>query len=308
LVNSQEYTYEDDILPTGLKKSLDNAQLSVDKFGSIYTTFSPTQVRIENTINSLHFNKYDLPGANSIDSLGKMSLIQKWDLNGNELYHNFTGYMDIKGITTNVDNNLYGIANYLKFAAFSSSNGQTYGIKSTSDSSDVVLFSYDNIGNFNWLKTIGSTGGDNADDIRIKDTCNSDIYFSVSGFDTLKSNNYSAPTTQKYQIFRFNPQGACTNNICYYDTATTTNSIIENSNIFIKIYPNPASDYLYIQFEGGNDSPVLTYVIYNTIGQKISEGRLIDNKINIENIETGFYYLNIKTEKGAIVQKLIINK
>lgn len=61
----------------------------------------------------------------------------------------------------------------------------------------------------------------------------------------------------------------------------------------LSLYPNPSSDYIYID---QNEMKSEKYSIYNTEGKLIKSGILID-KIEIKNLEVGVYIL--KTENGS---------
>ena len=78
-------------------------------------------------------------------------------------------------------------------------------------------------------------------------------------------------------------------------TSNTTLSIneVEFTIGNIKVYPNPASDYITIS----ELKKVEKYEIYNSIGQKLKKG-IISNKekIDIENLIKGIYFL--KLERG----------
>ena len=66
----------------------------------------------------------------------------------------------------------------------------------------------------------------------------------------------------------------------------------------IKLYPNPSKDY--IQINGLTKKSY--YFIYNTAGEIVDEGAVVDHqKINIKNLPSGMYYLNIT---GVAVTKI----
>lgn len=70
------------------------------------------------------------------------------------------------------------------------------------------------------------------------------------------------------------------------------------SNINIKIYPNPASDYITIS---GIKKRTENYEVYNLIGQKMREG-IISNeeRIDIQNLSKGIYLLKFEGENTLI--------
>ena len=70
----------------------------------------------------------------------------------------------------------------------------------------------------------------------------------------------------------------------------------------IQLYPNPATTYIQISSEE-NISGV---EIFNLKGQQILEENSYQDKINIEKLSTGVYFVSIKTDQGVRVEKLII--
>jgi endonuclease/exonuclease/phosphatase family metal-dependent hydrolase len=67
----------------------------------------------------------------------------------------------------------------------------------------------------------------------------------------------------------------------------TTSLTLENSNP-IRIYPNPVSDLILI-----SENNYENYQIFNLIGRKILGGRLVNNQINVEALNSGVYILKM---------------
>jgi hypothetical protein len=73
----------------------------------------------------------------------------------------------------------------------------------------------------------------------------------------------------------------------------------------VSIYPNPANDFIKII----SIKNIKEITIYNVAGQKIKTflvNNLNTNTINTTNLNSGFYYLRITTEKEKIIKKVII--
>ena len=70
----------------------------------------------------------------------------------------------------------------------------------------------------------------------------------------------------------------------------------------IEVYPNPASDVLYI-----NNLPceMVDYAIFNVLGQKVSAGSS-DGTITVSDLEKGIYLLQIKGEKFLETTKFMV--
>lgn len=77
------------------------------------------------------------------------------------------------------------------------------------------------------------------------------------------------------------------------------------SNSGIKIYPNPAKEYFYIQ--SGNQT--LETTIYNAVNQKIYQSAQSGiQTISTQNFSSGVYFVRIKTEHGFFTEKLVIEE
>lgn len=68
----------------------------------------------------------------------------------------------------------------------------------------------------------------------------------------------------------------------------------------IKLFPNPTQNNITIK---GLDN-IISTSLYNIQGQKI-DIELNENKINLQHVSSGIYFLNIKTTDGLITRKII---
>ncbi|SHL51546.1 Por secretion system C-terminal sorting domain-containing protein [Chryseobacterium carnipullorum] len=71
----------------------------------------------------------------------------------------------------------------------------------------------------------------------------------------------------------------------------------------ILIYPNPVSSVLYVK----NISKRAKYKIYNSAGQVIGDGILLNNQINVSKLINGIYVIDIE-DNGTTVQKKFIKE
>jgi len=78
----------------------------------------------------------------------------------------------------------------------------------------------------------------------------------------------------------------------------------------IVIYPNPTDNLLNIKIN--NISGEFTYILVNTLGQKVNSGKLFntDNSINISNLDNGIYFMKIEdiSTNKYMIEKVIVNK
>lgn len=82
--------------------------------------------------------------------------------------------------------------------------------------------------------------------------------------------------------------------------SNTTNKQALKPTDKISIYPNPVKDYLYF-----NKSTPAIITIYNNKGQKCFEKTNESNKINIQSLAKGIYFLHYRSETADTVKKLI---
>ena len=83
-------------------------------------------------------------------------------------------------------------------------------------------------------------------------------------------------------------------------TVKNTESTIENSAIEASIYPNPSRDNFTITC---ND---MTYVtVYNVVGNKIMETNVDGSTYVINGLESGVYFVDIKTSEGNLVKRIL---
>ncbi|ROH99395.1 fibronectin type III domain-containing protein [Chryseobacterium daecheongense] len=69
----------------------------------------------------------------------------------------------------------------------------------------------------------------------------------------------------------------------------------------IMIYPNPVSSVLHVK----NISSKAAYKIYNSAGQLISDGFILNNQINVSKLISGVYVIYIEDVEGTVQKKFI---
>lgn len=85
------------------------------------------------------------------------------------------------------------------------------------------------------------------------------------------------------------------------NTSDVALSISETpANLSLLLYPNPTTNYINIKT---NDA-ILKAELYNIQGQKVNAS-FSNNKVDIQNISNGIYFLKLKTDKGTITKKII---
>lgn len=112
---------------------------------------------------------------------------------------------------------------------------------------------------------------------------------------------YAIPGNYKVQMTAFNRNLAC--DTVSQQIVVGTNSADENRLLDeLKIYPNPATTILY--FEGIRKS--FDIKIYNLLGKILLVQRNVSgNKININELQNGFYIIQIKTNEQKEFRKFL---
>ena len=90
----------------------------------------------------------------------------------------------------------------------------------------------------------------------------------------------------------------------YNENNSETTSLEEIEQEIVKIYPNPTQNYLNINFETRGNRFVN---LANGIGQSVFTGTLSDqnNTIQLNNFQTGIYFLTVKDRKQLLVTEKI---
>ncbi|QOW10428.1 T9SS type A sorting domain-containing protein [Kaistella flava (ex Peng et al. 2021)] len=86
-----------------------------------------------------------------------------------------------------------------------------------------------------------------------------------------------------------------------YGTLATGNTAIAETNI--KIYPNPVTDYVMLSVP--ENVKIENISIYSTAGQLVKTFQGKDQKINLSNLKSGLYIMNVKSNNGSQQFKII---
>ncbi len=82
--------------------------------------------------------------------------------------------------------------------------------------------------------------------------------------------------------------------ICAFNTMLSSH---EATIAEVLMYPNPVATSLYFDGLAINQGK---YFIYNQIGQKIEDAKLLQNEINVSGLSSGIYFIKITDSKGVI--------
>lgn len=76
---------------------------------------------------------------------------------------------------------------------------------------------------------------------------------------------------------------------------------VEENQIHFELYPNPASDALYIKADNGT----YAYAIYSPDGKMIKNNQVTTNPISISDLPSGSYWIRLKGENGISTKSFI---
>lgn len=87
--------------------------------------------------------------------------------------------------------------------------------------------------------------------------------------------------------------GPCTSLFPVFQTATAVNELISNNSV-INIFPNPASDFIYLR---ASDKKIIQIEFYNITGEKIKSQKInsVDEKISVNELSAGIYFIKFIT-------------
>lgn len=155
--------------------------------------------------------------------------------------------------------------NVLKWSTASEQNNNRFDIERKNNS-----------GNF---YTIGSVNG--------AGTSNETIHYSFDDNTPMEGINY-------YRLKQWDKDGKF--------TFSNVITLINKNNLPIKVYPNPATNKINIEFAESRNNIQLKLV--NTTGQIILQSP--SQTIDVSHIPNGMYYLNIVTNQENFIQKIIV--
>ncbi len=83
-------------------------------------------------------------------------------------------------------------------------------------------------------------------------------------------------------------------------------SVPEHPEISIKLYPNPATNILHVEFEG-TDDPQGTITVTNLTGVVVLTRECHEpvTQLDVSNLSPGLYVVSFRNEKGVVVRKFV---
>jgi hypothetical protein len=87
------------------------------------------------------------------------------------------------------------------------------------------------------------------------------------------------------------------------------NGIIDISEVNIRVYPNPANEFITVQIENYNQPLELT--IYDVIGSQVYRKQVDFNdqhKISVDDLESGLYFISFVIDNTLVTKKILVKK
>ena len=137
------------------------------------------------------------------------------------------------------------------------------------------------------------------------------FYFNISDYDPLALSNEGNPlypegfVLDHLQIFIGRGDGEPGVNSTFYiddvmgPDLQTTAGLTDLDNNMIKLYPNPAKDVVYLK----NVPGIKTIMIRDINGRLISQIKTDLNEFSVEELNQGFYFLEINGQTKKFIKK-----
>ncbi len=92
-------------------------------------------------------------------------------------------------------------------------------------------------------------------------------------------------------------------------SASSVENVLQMNNNLINVFPNPSNGVIHIAIK---DQPIRSIEVYNILGEKVyqslNQNQLYtETTIDLTTQKDGIYFVSIKSESGAFIQKLMIN-
>ncbi|MDA3894162.1 MAG: S8 family peptidase [Salinivirgaceae bacterium] len=266
-----------------------NSELGID-INITHTALFPNENDLQSTI--IHLYNLKNPGTESVDQL-KMSQFIDWDIN-----YSYSNKVDF-------------LANLNMAYTYSTGNNITYAGICLLNNMSTIPYGFDlsifgggvdiTQGFGNDLKWITMTNrrdsaGNNTSGLDVASMLTTD-FFNIDSGDSI-------------EIAFAHIIGNNLNEI-----ALKAETLIENYNKIsdvqqrvnsLKVYPNPASNTLYIQCENAEYAYITIYDQHGKIIKTYKKESAVNNLvINIELLESGIYFINLATNKNSTTTKFI---
>jgi hypothetical protein len=125
------------------------------------------------------------------------------------------------------------------------------------------------------------------------------------GFDTLY-HTYAASGIYQICLEISNFAGTCTDKFCLLADFSSSKTSEADKDISLVIQPNPARDLTFVRLAGATPRRA---VLFDVFGKIVLEKNVStpEFELALDGLPAGVYFLNIETDKGRVVQKVVVS-
>ncbi len=249
-------------------------------------------VRTQSVSNQVFFeNASTLTGATNND---ESFVVVNYDSLGNVKWHDISnnlGYERMISIDFDSHKNMYLAG---KFSSEDFTFGSQY-IEGYGFSNDILIISYDSVGNKRWAQKAGGNGSDIG------------AFMSIDSSDVLHVGGFITASSATFGVHETTPPSPG-NSLFIAQMQLEPIGLDENTpqQFGVSVYPNPSIGTVNIKVV---DEFISQVKVYNGFGQEIKNLNFENqtDKVNVENLSSGYYILDIHVESGKhVAQKLIV--
>lgn len=117
------------------------------------------------------------------------------------------------------------------------------------------------------------------------------------------SHTYNTPGVYTVQLITSSQEG-CQDTTSQLITVDISSSIGDAHQEELNIYPNPAQNYIYVG--GLSQSEEAIYTIISLEGKIVTAGESENSRINLPTIQSGLYFVRLKTSNLNVTKKVLI--
>jgi len=125
------------------------------------------------------------------------------------------------------------------------------------------------------------------------------------GFDSLY-HTYAASGIYQICLEISNFAGTCTDKFCVLADFSSSKASEADKNISLVIQPNPARDLTFVRLAGATPR---RFVLLDVVGKIVLEKNVStpEFELALDGLPAGVYFLNIETDKGRVVRKVVVS-
>ncbi|GAK78096.1 chitinase [Nonlabens ulvanivorans] len=128
------------------------------------------------------------------------------------------------------------------------------------------------------------------------------MLFKIKTLNTLLAGDTFDNTAEIFFDFNFPPIITNTETV----TVMSTASVGDSTDSSIKVYPNPAKSFINLSASNSLESVTIMDINGRTLSQTNFTGNATEQRISLENLSSGIYFVTIQSDLGQKVEKLMV--